>query len=83
MTTGDKVLALLGAKAVCCGLLVLAATGALGGVGAWLTGGPGPWLLAGAFVLAIAAIILGRRGRDVPGTPKATARGMPGSGNAG
>lgn len=63
MTTGDKVLALLGAKAVCCGLLVLAATGALGGIGVWLTDGAGRWLMGGAILVAIVAIVFRRRYR--------------------
>src|SRR5690606_17349866 len=63
MTTGDKVLALLGAKAVCCGLLVFAATGALGGLGVWLTDGAGRWLMGGAILVAIAAIVFRRRRR--------------------
>lgn len=41
METGDKVLALLGAKALCCVALVLAATGLLGRFGAWLVNGAG------------------------------------------
>lgn len=43
MATGDKVLALLGAKALCRGSLALAATGALGGLGVWLTDDVGRW----------------------------------------
>ncbi|MBI4273477.1 MAG: hypothetical protein HY659_02085 [Rhizobiales bacterium] len=73
MNTGDKVLALLGVKVICCGLLILAATGALGGVGAWLIDGSGRWLLAGAFVAAIAAIILGKRDRIVTHEQQAAA----------
>jgi hypothetical protein len=61
MHTGDKVLALLGAKAVCCGLLVLAATGTLGGALAWLIDGPGRLLVAAVFVVAVAALVFGRR----------------------
>lgn len=62
MHTGDKVLALLGAKVVCCGLLALAAAGMLGGgLAAWLFEGPGRWLLAAGLAVAIAAIVLGRR----------------------
>lgn len=61
METGDKVLALLGAKVLCCVALVLAATGVLGGFGAWLIDGAGGWLVAGLIVAAIVALMLGRR----------------------
>jgi hypothetical protein len=59
METGDKVLALLGAKALCCVALVLAATGVLGGFGAWLIDGTGGWLVADLIVAAIVALMLG------------------------
>jgi len=61
MHTGDKVLALLGAKAACCGLLVLAATGTLGAALAWLVDGPGRLLIAVVFVVAVAVLVFGRR----------------------
>lgn len=48
---------LLVAKVVCCGGLVLVATGALSGVGTWLLDGGLLWLAAGAVVL-IAGIAL-------------------------
>lgn len=46
--------------AVCCGGLVLVATGALSGMGAWLLDGGLTWLLAAA-VLAAAGLFLWRR----------------------
>ncbi len=48
------------AHAVCCGGLVLVATGALSGMGAWLLEGGLTWLLAAA-VLAAASLFLWRR----------------------
>lgn len=63
METGDKVLAVLGAKIACCGLLVLAAAGLLGGLGAWLTEGPGRWLLGGTVLALIIWAVLSRRRR--------------------
>lgn len=48
------------AHAVCCGGLVLVATGALSGMGAWLLEGGLTWLLAAA-VLAAAGLFLWRR----------------------
>lgn len=57
VTTGDKVLALLGAKAMCCGLLVLSATGTLGGAFAWFMDRSIGWVIGAALVLGIAAVI--------------------------
>lgn len=57
MNTGDKVLAILGAKALCCGLLVLASTGALGGVFGWFLDRAVGWLVAAVLAIGIAAII--------------------------
>lgn len=57
MTTGDKVLALLGAKAACCLLLVLGGTGALGGAFAWIVDRSIGWLLGAVLVVGIAAIL--------------------------
>jgi hypothetical protein len=58
--------ALLLAKVLCCGALVLVATGGLAGLGGWLSSG-WPWLGAGA-VLVAAGIGYGvhRRRRLVP-----------------
>jgi hypothetical protein len=63
MATGDKVLALLVAKIACCGLLVLGATGALGGRGTWLLDGRGKWWLTAALIVAIGALLPGRHDR--------------------
>jgi hypothetical protein len=57
MHTGDKVLLLLIAKVACCGLLALAATGALGGVLTWLITGSTPLVILGLFGAAIIAIV--------------------------
>jgi hypothetical protein len=57
MTTGDKVLALLGAKAACCSLLALAGTGALGGAFAWFMDRSLAWVVGAVLVVGIAAII--------------------------
>ena len=47
---------LIAAKIACCGLLVLAVSGAFGGFGGWLSGAGLPWLgLAGLAALAGAA----------------------------
>ncbi len=52
--------ALILAHAVCCGGIVLVATGALSGMGAWLLEGGLTWLLAAA-VLTAASLFLWRR----------------------
>ena len=52
--------ALILAHAVCCGGIVLVATGALSGMGAWLLEGGLTWLLAAA-VLTAAGLLLWRR----------------------
>ncbi len=57
MKTGDKVLALLGAKALCCVLLILASTGALGGAFAWFLDQSIGWLIGAALAVGVAAII--------------------------
>lgn len=57
MSTGDGVLALLAAKAVCCGALVLAATGALGGALTWFLDRWIGWIVGGALVIGIALVI--------------------------
>lgn len=57
MNTGDKVLAILGAKALCCGLLVLASTGALGGTFGWFLDRWAGWLVAAVLAIGIAAIV--------------------------
>jgi hypothetical protein len=57
MTIGDKVLALLGVKAACCGLLALAATGTLGGAFAWFMDRSIGWVVGAVLAVGIAAII--------------------------
>ena len=59
---GGGLLALLLAHAVCCGGLVLVATGAVGGLGAWLLDSGLAWLGAGG--IAIAVLLLWRRRRS-------------------
>lgn len=54
--------ALILAHAVCCGGLVLVATGALSGMGAWLLDGGLTWLVLAA-VLGAAGLFLWRRRR--------------------
>ena len=74
METGDKVLILLGAKVACCGLLALAATGALGGLLGWLTDPSVLALLIGLFAVGIISIVwrsgVGQHGgTSTPQTP--------------
>ena len=59
------------AKVVCCAALVLAATGALGGIGAWFIDSGVIWL-AGAFALTAAGMVLWRRRRSRGATPDAS-----------
>ena len=54
--------ALILAHVVCCGGLVLVATGAVGGLGAWLLDSGLAWLGAGG--IAIAVLLLWRRRRS-------------------
>ncbi len=58
------------AHVVCCGGILLFATGALSGVGAWLAGGGLPWValaLALALVLGVGGgVLLWRRQRGRP-----------------
>ncbi len=53
--------ALILAHVVCCGGLILVATGAVGGLGAWLLDSGLAWLVAGG--IAIAVLLLWRRWR--------------------
>lgn len=55
MRTGDSLYLLLAAKVVCCGLLVLAAVGLLGGALGWFSG-QGFWLVVSLIVAAMALI---------------------------
>ncbi len=50
------------AHVVCCGGLILVATGALGGVGAWLAGSGLPWI-ALALALGVGGVLFWRRKR--------------------
>lgn len=67
MNTGDRVLialgTTLGAAFFCCGLVGLAAAGALGGVGTWLLSDSGQWAILGAVSASIAWAIIGRQPR--------------------
>lgn len=55
---------LITAKIVCCGTLVLAATGALGGVGGWLSNGGFIWLVVIAAFAITGWAFLRRRTRQ-------------------
>jgi hypothetical protein len=59
---GGGFLALALAHAACCGALVLVATGAVGGLGAWLLDSGLAWLGAGG--IAIAVLLYWRRRRS-------------------
>ena len=59
---GPGTVRMLLVHAVCCGGIVLFATGALSGVGTWLADGGTTWLLVAA-VVAIAGLALWRRQR--------------------
>jgi hypothetical protein len=61
MPTGANVLAILAVKIACCGLLLLGASGALAGLGAWLLDGPDRRWLALAPAVAMSALLLARR----------------------
>ena len=50
------------AKIACCGGIILFATGALSGIGAWLVGSGLPWV-ALASLLGVGGVILWRRQR--------------------
>ncbi len=59
---GRGMVGVLVAHVVCCGGAVLVLTGALSGVGTWLTDGGATWLLVAA-VVAIAGLALWQRQR--------------------
>jgi hypothetical protein len=63
MQTSDGILLLFVAKLVCCGLLILAAAGLLGGVLGWLFG-PGFWLVSVVFISAIGLLVWFSSPRD-------------------
>ena len=48
---------LIGLKVICCGALVLVATGALSGAGTWLLDGGLMWLVLALAVLAAGALL--------------------------
>ena len=52
--TAGKLLALIAAKVACCVLLVLAITGAMGGLLARFSAGPAAWAIAAALVFVLA-----------------------------
>jgi hypothetical protein len=66
--------ALILAHVVCCGGLVLVATGAVGGLGAWLLDSGLAWLGAGG--IAIAVLLLWRRWRRRGAVSDRSARRM-------
>ena len=59
---GGRMVGILAAHVVCCGGIVLIATGAVGGLGTWLADGGTSWLLVAA-VVAIAGFALWQRQR--------------------
>lgn len=72
MSTGEngRIAALIGVKVICCAGLVLAATGALTGVGTWLAEGGLVWLGAGGLVMATGLIAWWRWKRSGQARPK-------------
>ena len=52
------------ANVVCCGGIVLVATGAVGGLGTWLLDGGLTWLAVPALVAAAGLLLLRRRNRQ-------------------
>ena len=62
MRPGGKMFALIAANVACCALLVLALTGAMGGLFAWVLASPAAWAIAAALALGIGLIVLRRRG---------------------
>lgn len=72
-SSGPGLGTLIGAKVICCGGLVLAATGALSGLGAWLAGGGYKWIggIAGALLVGLALRYRRRRWIDVGSTANA------------
>ncbi len=62
MLSGGKMFALIAAKVACCALLVLALTGAMSGLFAWVLANPVAWAIAAALALGIGLIVWQRRG---------------------
>ena len=58
---GGRMVGLLAAHVVCCGGIVLMATGAVGGLGTWLLDGGATWLAMPALVAAAGLLLLRRR----------------------
>ena len=58
---GGRMVGLLAAHVVCCGGIVLIATGAVGGLGTWLLDGGATWLAMPALVAAAGLLLLRRR----------------------
>jgi hypothetical protein len=48
----------------CCGALVLISSGALVGIGAWLSGGGLTWLAGAAIAVAVGYLLWRRRARE-------------------
>lgn len=87
MATGEngKIAVLMGVKVMCCGGLLLAATGVLTGLGAWLTEEGLAWLGASGLIMATGLIVwrrrrhgaLARSGRPLTGAGNVSPRNLP------
>lgn len=75
MGENGTIAALVGVKVICCGGLVLAATGTLAGVGAWLGNAGLAWPGAGGLVMAAALIAWWRRRRGGRARPERSRTG--------
>ncbi len=73
MQSGGKMFALIAAKVACCALLVLALTGAMGGLFAWRLASPAAWAIAATLALGIGLIVWRRRGRASSRPPRQNA----------
>ncbi len=67
--------ALIAAKLVCCGGLLLFATGVLtvNGIGTWLSGGGAIWLVLGGLAVAVFVLLWRRRTGSAPPNRRAGA----------
>ncbi len=75
---GGGMVALVLAHVVCCGGLLLAASGGLGWVVAWLLGGGLAWIAAATIVLGVGLVLWRRRAhptRIADNVPEARAEG--------
>lgn len=81
--SGSGLAGLLLAKIACCGGLVLVATGAASGLGAWLLGDGLVWVAGALAALAVGALLIRRRAKpsQASGLP-AAASGTPRTGRA-